>query len=143
MTAHGKAETHVFPVTCDVIAGVPMSDRIQFVTHRGKPVMVIDFSHSEPNEILLLLEEIQHTVARHEKGSLLTLADLTGAHVDKAVATLMKEVLVRDRPFVKRSAWVGVDSLPKVYYENIKTFSQRDFPPFKTREEAMDWLVEE
>jgi hypothetical protein len=55
----------------------------------------------------------------------------------------MKEVLVRDRPFVKRSAWVGVESVPKVYYENIKTFSQRDFPPFKTRQEAMDWLVEE
>lgn len=103
--------------------------------------MVIDFSHGEAKEILLLLEEIQHTVARHEKGSLLTLADLTGAHVDKAVATRMKEVLVRDRPFVKRSAWVGVESVPKVYYDNIKTFSQRDFPPFKTREEAMDWLV--
>ena len=66
-----------------------------------------------------------------------------GAHVDKAVATRMKEVLVRDRPYVKRSAWIGVESVPKVYYENIKTFSQRDFPPFKTREEAMDWLTEE
>jgi hypothetical protein len=118
-------------------------DRISFITHRGKAIMLIDVSHCEPKEILLLLEEIQRTVARHEKGSLLTLADLTGAHVDKAVATRMKEVLVRDRPFVKRSAWVGVESLPKVYYENIKTFSQRDFPPFKTREEAMDWLVEE
>ncbi len=120
-----------------------MPDRISFITHRGKAIMVIDFSYGEPREILLLLEEIQHTVARHEKGSLLTLADLTGAHVDKAVATRMKEVLVRDRPFVKRSAWVGVESVPKVYYENIKTFSQRDFPPFKTREEAMDWLTEE
>jgi hypothetical protein len=120
-----------------------MPERISFITHQGKAIMVIDFSHSEPKDILLLLEEIQHTVARHEKGSLLTLADLTGAHVDKAVATRMKEVLVRDRPFVKRSAWVGVESVPKVYYENIKTFSQRDFPPFKTRQEAMDWLVEE
>jgi hypothetical protein len=120
-----------------------MSDRISFVTHRGKAIMVIDFSQGEAKEILLLLEEIQNTVARHEKGSLLTLADLTGAHVDRAVATRMKEVLVRDRPYVKRSAWVGVESVPKVYYENIKTFSQRDFPPFKTREEAMDWLVEE
>ena len=83
--------------------------------------MVIDFSHGEAKEILLLLEDIQHTVARHEKGSLLTLADLTGAHVDKAVATRMKEVLVRDRPFVKRSAWVGVESVPKVYYDNIQT----------------------
>jgi len=120
-----------------------MPDRISFITHRGQTIMLIDVSHCEPKEMLLLLDEIQHTVARHEKGSLLTLADLTGAHVDRAVATRMKEVLVRDRPFVKRSAWVGVESVPKVYYENIKSFAQRDFPAFKTREEAMDWLVNE
>jgi hypothetical protein len=63
--------------------------------------------------------------------------------VDRDVVTRMKEVLVRDRPFVKRSAWVGVESVPKVYYENMKSFSQRDFPSFKTREEAMDWLVKD
>jgi len=120
-----------------------MSERISFITHQGKAIMLIDFSHGKPKEILLLLDEIQRTVARHERGSLLTLADLTGAHVDRRVATRMKEVLVMDRPFVKKSAWVGVDSLPKIYYENIKSFSQRDFPPFKTREEAMDWLVKE
>jgi hypothetical protein len=120
-----------------------MSDRISFITHHDKAIMLIDFSHGEPKEILLLLDEIQRSVARHERGSLLTLADLTGAHVDRRVATRMKEVLVMDRPFVKKSAWVGVDSLPKIYYENIKSFSQRDFPPFKTREEAMDWLVKE
>jgi hypothetical protein len=120
-----------------------MSERISFITHQGKAIMLIDFSHCEPKEIMSMLDEVQHAVARHERGSLLTLADLTGAHVDRIVATRMKEVLVRDRPFVKRSAWVGVDSVPKVYYENIKSFSQRDFPPFKTREEAMDWLVKE
>jgi hypothetical protein len=90
-----------------------------------------------------MLEEIQRAVAKHDRGSLLTLADLTGAHIDRAVATRMKEVLVMDRPFVKKSAWVGVDSLPKVYYENMKTFTQRNFPPFQTREAAMDWLTED
>ena len=120
-----------------------MAERISFVTHRGHAIMLVDFSHCEPKEILLLLEEIQATVARHERGSLLTLADLNGAHIDRAVATRMKEVLVHDRPYVKRSAWVGVESLPHVYYENFKTFSQRDLPPFKTREEAMDWLVKD
>jgi len=55
----------------------------------------------------------------------------------------MKEVLTLDRPYVKKSAWVGTESLPHVFYENIKSFSQRDFPTFNTREEAMDWLVAE
>ena len=118
-------------------------ERISFITHKGKPIMIVDLSHCESKEILLLLDEIQLTVARHERGSLLTLADMTGAHIDRAVATRMKEVLAMDRPFVKRSAWVGADSVPHAYYENIKSFSQREFPPFKTREEAMDWLVSE
>jgi hypothetical protein len=118
-------------------------ERISFITHKGKPIMVIDFSHCEVKELLLLLEEVKHTVEHHERGSLLTLADMTGAHVDRAVATRMKEVLVMDRPFVKRSAWVGIDSVPHVYIENIKSFSQRQFPSFKTREEAMEWLASE
>jgi hypothetical protein len=120
-----------------------MEERISYITYHGKTIMVIDFSHCEPKEILSMLEEIQRTVARHAPGSLLILSDLTSAHFDRAVTTRIKEVAVRDRPYVKRSAWVGVDSIPKVYYENIKSFSQRDFPSFKTREEAMDWLVKE
>ena len=63
--------------------------------------------------------------------------------MDRDVVTRMKEVLVRDKPYVKRSAWIGADSIPKVFYENMKSFTQRDFPSFKTREEAMDWLVKE
>jgi len=120
-----------------------MDERISFVTHQGQKIMLVDLSGCEAKEILLLLEQIQRTVARHARNSLLTLADLTGAHIDRAVATRMKEVLVLDRPYVKRSAWVGAESVPHVYYENIRSFSQRDFPPFKTREEAMDWLVKD
>jgi hypothetical protein len=33
--------------------------------------------------------------------------------------------------------------MPKVFYDNLKAFSQRDLPTFKTREEALDWLVSE
>jgi hypothetical protein len=92
---------------------------------------------------MVLLDLIRADVARHEPGSVLTLADFTAAQIDKTVATHMKEVLTLDRPYVKRSAWVGTESLPNVFYEHFKTFSQRDFPTFQTREEAMDWLVGE
>jgi hypothetical protein len=120
-----------------------MAERISFIHHKGKEILLIDFSHCEPKQILAMLDQIQQTVAHHAPGSMLTLADMTDAHVDRSTITRMKEVLVRDRPFVKRSAWVGVDSIPKVYYENIKSFTQREIPLFQTREEAMDWLVKE
>ena len=52
-------------------------------------------------------------------------------------------MLVLDRPYVKKSAWVGTENLPHVFYENFKSFSQRELPTFKTREEGLDWLVRE
>ena len=42
---------------------------------------------------------------------------------------------------VKKSALIGTENLPHVFYENFKSFSQRELPIFNTREEAMEWLV--
>lgn len=117
------------------------NERLRFLKHKGHAIFLIDFSQCTAKEMMVLLDQVRADVARHAPGTVLTLADFTGAHVDKNVAMHIKEVLVLDRPYVKRSAWVGVESLPHVFYENFKSFSQRDFPAFKTREEAMDWLV--
>jgi hypothetical protein len=126
----------------DHLSDTAVSDRLRFIKHKGEVIFLIDFSHCNTKHILLLLDQIKFIVARHAPGSMLTLADFNGAEVDKAVVTRMKEVLVKDRPFVKKSAWVGTESVPHVFYENIKSFSQREFPTFGTREEAMDWLVQ-
>ncbi len=121
----------------------PLDERLHFIKHKGHPIFVIDITNCSAKEILLLIELVRTDVARHAPGSLLTMTDFTGAEIDKHVATRIKEVLVLDRPYVKRSAWVGTESLPEVFYEHFKNFSQRDLPHFKTREEAMDWLVQD
>ena len=119
------------------------SQRLRFIKHKGHVIYLVDFSHCAAKEILLLLEEVRAAVARHAPGSMLTLGDFTGAEMDRHVVTRLKEVLTLDRPYVKRSAWVGAESLPHIFQEHIKNFSQRDFPMFRTREEAMEWLVAE
>jgi hypothetical protein len=120
-----------------------MDDRIHFIEHQGKQILLSDFSHANAHEMQLLLEQLRITVAQHARESLVTLADFTGATVDHAVATKIKEVLTLDRPFVKKTAWVGTESIPNAFMENFQTFSQREIVTFKTREEAMDWLVGE
>lgn len=116
-------------------------ERLRFIKHKGHEIFLVDFSNCSAAEIILLIEQIRIIVARHPHDSMLTLADFNGAEIDKKVATRMKEVLTLDRPYVKRSAWVHAESVPHVFYENIKSFSQREIPTFKTRAEAMDWLV--
>jgi len=124
-----------------MISDDEVKNRLRFVKHKGQAIFLIDFSYCNEKDLLVLLDQVRADVARHEPGSVLTLADFSGAKVDKAVATKIKEVLTLDRPYVKKSAWVGTDSLPHVFYENFKSFSRRDFPTFETREEAMEWLV--
>jgi hypothetical protein len=120
-----------------------MDDRIHFVEHNGKQILLIDFSHATAMQMQLILEMVRITVAQHARESLLTLADMTEATVDHAVAMKIKEVLTLDRPFVKKGAWVGAEKIPRAFLENFHNFSQRDIVTFNTREEAMDWLVED
>jgi hypothetical protein len=120
-----------------------MDDRIHFIEHKGKQILLLDFSHSNAHEMQLLLVHVRITVAQHARQSVVTLGDFTGATVDHAVAIKLKEVLTLDRPFVRKTAWVGTESVPHAFMENFETFSQREIITFKTREEAMDWLVGE
>jgi len=121
------------------IGGKP--ERLRFIEHKGREIFLLDLTNCNREEMLLLLEQIKAAVEQHKRGSLLILADFTGTHIDKKVATRAKEVLVLDRPYVKRAAWVGTEHLPQVFYQNFKTFSQRELPTFKTREEALEWLA--
>lgn len=117
--------------------------RLRFIKYKGRDIFLFDLTNCSSKEMLLLLEQIKEAVEQHERGSLLILADFTGTRIDRKVATRAKEVLVLDRPYVKKSAWVGTGHLPQVFYQNFKAFSQRELPTFKTREEALEWLAGE
>jgi hypothetical protein len=120
-----------------------MDDRIRFIEHKGKQILLLDYSYADAHEMQLLLEHVRITVAKHARESLVTLADFTETVVDHAVAMKIKEVLTLDRPFVKKTAWIGTEAIPHAFMENFHNFSQREIATFKTREEAMDWLAEE
>jgi hypothetical protein len=122
---------------------LPMHDAIRFITHKGKQILLVDCTNFSPEEIVKISRVVPRYVTAQPRGSLLVLADFTGAKFDKRIMEAIKPGLVFDRPYIKRSAWIGTENLPKVFYEDLKVFSQRDLPTFKSREEALDWLVSE
>jgi hypothetical protein len=77
----------------------------------------------------------------------LAIVPYTGASFDLEAIRVMKETAVFDKPYVKKSAWTGKAKLPQVVSENLAkklaVFSRREFPAFKTREEALAWLAKE
>ena len=120
-----------------------MEERIRFITHKGQRVLLVDVSNCTAEQVTTIARLVPTFTTPEPRGSLLLLGDFTGAKFDKASLTALKEATAYDKPHLKRSAWVGVESLPKVFYDNIKSFSRRDLPVFGTREEALDWLVQD
>lgn len=120
-----------------------MDDRIRFISHNGKQILLLDFSNSSAAEVEKICRAVPELVTPLPRHSVLILSDFTGASFDKESLRAMKESAVFDKPFVKKSAWVGADNVPLEYSKSLRAFSLREFPAFKTRDEALAWLVKD
>jgi hypothetical protein len=118
-------------------------DRVGFITHEGKQVLLVDFTNCTPEEVVSVSDEARRIITAEPENSVLVLTDFAGTQFSRDAVTRIKEVATHDRPFVKRAAWVHAGSLPKVFYDAIQMFSQREFPTFETREEALEFLVKD
>ena len=124
-----------------------MDDAVRFIEYKGKRVLLVELMQggrlpSNPAaQIKELAKLFLDSVTREPHGSVLLLADFTGAQLDKNAVEVLKPILVLDRPYLKRSAWVGTENIPKTLYEHLKSFSRRELPRFKIREEALEWLL--
>ncbi len=92
-------------------------------------------------KFLTIARTVPDYVTSQPRGSALILTDFAGASFDRDALLAMKESAVFDKPFVKKSALIRTESLPRQFYEDMKTFSRRELPIFETREEALAWLV--
>ncbi len=117
-------------------------DRLKFLTYQGQRILLVDCCHCGPEELIEVFDEVERTIATQPPQSIMTLTDFTGAHFNKAAADRLKVVAAKDRPMVRKAAFVGIEAIPGVFYQALETFSVRKFPGFRTRDEAMTWLVE-
>src|ERR1700722_13862378 len=114
-----------------------MTDRIRFITHQGKQILLIDLSYGSAAEVEEVFRALPDVVTARPRGSVLILSDFTGASFDQEAIRVMKETAVFDKPYVKKSAWAGSENLPQEFLQSLSSFSRREFFIFKTRAEAL------
>jgi len=120
-----------------------LHERIRFISHREKQILLADFSKCSAAEVERIARAVPDYVTIKPRGSVLLLADFTDASFDEEALRVMKESSVFDKPYIKQSAWVGAENVPHEIEQSLKDFSRREFPSFKTRQSALDWLVKE
>lgn len=117
-------------------------ERLRYVEHRGKRVLLADVSTCNEEQLAECIRAVPQYVTKLAEHSVLLLGDFTGAHFTKETIEQLKIAAVFDRPHVAKAAWVLSDNLHKVVLESIRNFSAREIAVFATREEALDYLAE-
>ena len=111
------------------------------ITERGKQILLVDLSNCSAREVEEIARAAPEIITKQPRGSILILSDFTGASFDREAIRAMKESAVFDKPYIRKSAWIGAEHFPQQFYQELKAFSGREWPTFKTRNEALKWLV--
>jgi hypothetical protein len=120
-----------------------VEDRVQFIVHRGKRVLSINYAHCDVAQLKAVAEEGHRMISRERLNSVLTLNDVTGTGFDHESVEALKSRVAANAPYVRRAAVIGISGLQRLIYEAVKLFTRRNIPLFSTREEALDWLVQD
>lgn len=116
--------------------------RVRFIRHRGRPILLIDFSHLERTEdILEVARAAKETVARQPPASLRTLSNVYRARYSPPVMDAIKDLAVHNRPYVTAAAVVGMEGLHRILFRAVLLFSRRNMEAFDSVDDAKDWLA--
>lgn len=118
-----------------------MEDRIRFINHHSQRILLVDLSHCPINQLEKLVRSVPDHITGQPLASVLVLTDFTGTAFDRDAIRAVKETAVIDKPFVKKSALVGMEGLPASFYEELQSFSRLEMTIFSTRDAALAWLV--
>src|SRR5882762_8112929 len=122
---------------------MPMQDRIRSIREQGKEILLVDVSNCRPREVETIARTVPTYMTSRTRGSVLLLVDFSGASVDLEAVRTIKESAVFDKPYIKKSAWIGAKDFPKSFYSEIESFARRQMPIFDSRQEAVAWLVQD
>lgn len=120
-----------------------MNDLIRFISHQKKQILLVDFSKCSAVEVEKIARAIPETVTVQPPASVPLLADFTRASFNDESLRALKESAVFNKRYIRKSAWVGAETFPEAFKQQLRTFSGREFPTFKSREEALTWLVKD
>jgi hypothetical protein len=95
-----------------------MNERIRFIDHQGKRILLVNLSKCPVNQVEEIVRRVPDYITVESIGSVLVLTDFTAATFDR-------DTIVS----------------PPHFMEELKSFSRRDMTIFKTRDAALAWLT--
>jgi len=121
-----------------------MNSRIQYLTVNTKTILYVDYSElKNPEEIINILDQTAKEIRNKPAESVLILSNFTNISFNKELTAAMKEFVAKNKPYIKKSAVIGIDGLIAIVFKSLVTLTGRKINDFKTKEEALKFLANE
>jgi hypothetical protein len=118
-------------------------ERIRFIMHGGKRVLDVDLARCSAAEVEKIVHTLPDHVTAEPLASVRMLVDFSGASFDPEAFRTMRETAIFNKPYIKKTAWIGAESLPEMHRQDVSNYSRREFPVFADRNGALDYLVKD
>lgn len=119
-----------------------MHPRARWIEHNGKPILLHDYSALSGGKFVDTIKVLTESIVSSNQIDTLLLIDASDSFVDKDVIAEFKKAGTRVKPQVKKIAVVGVNQVQRFFINLINQVSEVDATPFKTIEQAKNWLIE-
>lgn len=118
--------------------------RISFIEHNNRQILFVNFAGVEMEDMTAVIDEAKEVIAAQPAKSVFCLTDVTGAGFSKEVIKHLKAYVAHNKPYIWRSAVVGVEGIIGVIFQGVVKFSGRgDLVLKESLEEAQAWLSEQ
>ena len=118
-------------------------ERIRCIKHGGKTILDVDMTRCSPTEVEKVVRALPDLVTKEPLASVRMLVDFTGASFDAEALRTMRETAIFNKQHIKKTAWIGTESLPHSHIEDVSKYARREFPVFLKRDAALDWLAKD
>lgn len=119
----------------------PTAERAYVLPYRGTDIVIIDLSHTAPNDALPIMTAAGDLIATFPLKSVRAYTDGTGAVYSKDSYNALKEFTVKNTPYILASAVIGADGLRAAALRAVALLTGRNIRHFSRRVDALDWLA--
>jgi len=119
------------------------ASRVGFSEHKGKRVLVVDFSRADLDLVRAVAAECLHVMSTQPSNSVLSLVEVEGIPFHTEALKIGAELTEKVEQYAIRTALSGVAGFRSFMLQAIADAARRPIRLFKEREKALQWLVGE
>jgi hypothetical protein len=114
----------------------------EIIKYKGKEVLYLNFTNLRKNNHIKSLESLGgEYIRQQELNSVLVLTNMENMYFDLDIRKHFIKVVKENEPYVRASAVIGLYGLISFMYDGFIKLSGRNIKQFKTRKEAMEYLI--